>query len=286
MTRVNPVWLVLASILSVQVGSAVAKGGFAGTHPVGIAFLRLAVAAIVLLPLTRPRLTGGTRGDWLLLAGFAAALTIMNTTFYLAVRLMPIGTVVTLEFLGPLTVALVASRRALDLAWVALAATGVALLGLAEGGGPVHPLGVVLALTAGAMWAGYIVVGARMGRSWETSSALALACAAGAVVTVPIAVPLAGATLLEPRVLLAGAGAGLLSTVIPYSLELSAMRRLPQRVFSILLSLEPAVAALAALVLLGERLGAWQWVAIACVVAASAGTAWFARRSRLAERDA
>lgn len=281
LSRVPAVWLVLAAILSIQLGAAAGKSLFSVTHPVAITWLRLLFAALVLVPLTRPRLRGRTHAEWTILLSFAAALTTMNTVIYLAFQQVPIGIAVTLEFLGPLAVALAGSRRWLDLVWVALATTGVAVLGLSRGtAGPVHLVGALLALAAGAMWAAYIVLGQRLGRTWSTPEALGLSCGLGAVALAVPAILLGSHTVATPHVLVVGAVVALASTIVPYSLELVALQRLPMRVFSILMSLEPAVAALAALLVLGERLTSPQWLAMSCVIAASAGATWFARQNR------
>ena len=196
----------------------------------------------------------------------------MNLAFYESLARVPLGIAVTVEFLGPLAVAVAGSRRRLDLAWTALAGGGVALL--AEGGGAaVRPLGLVLAAVAGGFWASYILLGVRVGRAFPGASGLAPAMVLGAVLAAPWGIVSAGSGLGDPALLGAGAGVGLLSSALPWSLELEALRRLPAAVFSVVLSLEPAVAALAGLAFLGEHLRARAWVAIALVVLASAGAA-------------
>jgi len=193
----------------------------------------------------------------------------MNWAIYQSFARIPLGIAVTIEFLGPLTVAVLGSRRPRDLLWVGLAAVGVALLGLSRG--TLTTAGVLFALVAALGWACYILLAARTGASWSGLSGLAVASLVGAVVLAVPAVLAGGRSLLDPRILLLGVAVGLLSSVLPYSLELIALRRMPPRVFGILMSLEPAAAALAALLLLGEYLTGWQWLAMACVVAASVG---------------
>ena len=266
------VWLVLGGIVSVQVGAAFAKQLFDEVTPTTMVWLRLATSTLVLVALARPRLGGRTRADWLVVLGFGTALVTMNWAIYQSFARMPLGLAVTIEFLGPLTVALVGSRRRLDLLWVLLAGAGVALLGFDTEG--VTVAGVGFALLAGACWAAYIPLSAATGRRWAGFSGLALASVVGAAVLAPYAVTAAVRgtdPLLDPRVLGIGLLIGLLSSVVPYSLELAALRTMPPHVFGILMSLEPAAAALAGVVLLAELLGPVQWIAVGCVVVASIG---------------
>lgn len=273
--RIPATWLVLTSILSLQVGAAFAKDLFAELPPTAMAWLRLAIAAVILVVAVRPRLRGRSRADWLTALAFGAALTAMNVAIYNAFARIPLGIAVTIEFCGPLLLAVVTSRRPRDLLWVALAAGGVALLGL--GPARLDPWGVAFALIAGAIWAGYIVLSGRVGRRWSGLSGLAVAGCVGAIVLTPPAIAQGGSALLEPRVLLLGLVVALMSSVIPYSLELIALRTMPARVFGILMSLEPAAAAVAGVILLAELLEGYQWVAIALVVVASVGAT---RRAR------
>lgn len=263
------VWLVVGSIASVQIGAAIAKNLFAEIGPTTMVWLRLTISALILLLIARPRLRGHSRTDWLLLVGYGSCLAAMNWAIYHSFARIPLGLAVTIEFLGPLTVAVIGSRRLFDLVWAALALAGVALLGFS----PVRPdlIGVALALLAGACWAGYIVLGSRVGRRFDGLSSLALASSLGVLVLGPFAIAGSGSTLLRPEVLMIGALVAVLSSVIPYSLELTALRTMPPRVFGILMSLEPAAAALAALAILHETLGWIEIAAMACVVAASIG---------------
>lgn len=267
--RIPTVWLVVASIASVQIGAAIAKNLFAEVGPTAMVWLRLATSALVLMLIARPRLRGHSRTDWLLLVGYGASLAGMNWAIYQSFARIPLGLAVTIEFLGPLAVAVVGSRRLFDLLWAGLALLGVALLGFS----PVRPdlLGVALALLAGACWAGYITLGSKVGRRFDGLSSLAMASVLGVVILGPFAIGGQGAVLLRPEVLLVGALVGVLSSVIPYSLELTALRTMPPRVFGILMSLEPAAAALAALAILHETLGWIEIAAMACVVIASVG---------------
>ncbi|MEA2427124.1 MAG: inner rane transporter RhtA [Thermoleophilaceae bacterium] len=260
---------VIAGVASTQVGGAIAKTLFGELGPTGTVFLRTAFAALALFLLWRPRIAGHTRRDIALAFAFGLSLAAMNVFFYEALDRIPLGIAVTIEFVGPLAVAVGGSRRALDLLWVALAATGILLL--ARGGGDANAEGVVFALLAGAGWATYILLSVRTGRVFPGGSGLALAMVFGSVLLLPAGVAGAGSSLFDPGLLAAAAGVAMLSSAIPYSLELEALRRMPARVFGILLSLEPALAALAGFVILGEGLQLRDGVAIALVAAASAG---------------
>jgi inner membrane transporter RhtA len=270
------VLLVLGAVTSVQFGSALAATVFEELGPAGASFLRILVAAGILLAVWRPRLRGHARRDLLLAAGFGLLLAAMNTCFYLALDRIPLGVTVTLEFVGPLGVAVLASRRALDLVWVGLAGGGIALLSGGDVGG-LDAVGIVLALTAGVLWGGYILLGVRVGRAFPGGHGLALAMGIGAVVMIPPGVTDAGGALGDPALWGIGAAVALLSSVIPYSFELEALRSMPPRVFGVLMSLEPGFAALAGFVVLDQSLSTLEGIAIALVVAASTGTALTAR---------
>jgi len=268
--RIPAVWLVVGGIVSVQFGAAIAKQLFGIVPPTAMVWLRLVTSALIFLAVVRPRLRGHTRADWAVALAFGVSLMTMNWAIYQSFARIPLGLAVTIEFLGPLAVAVVGSRRLRDLLWVVLAAAGVALLGVSRT--RLDVAGVLFALLAALGWACYILLSARTGRRWSGVSGLVVASLVGAVALAPPAVLEAGSRLLEPRVLLLGVAVGLLSSVIPYSLELIALRRIPPRVFGILMSIEPAVAALAAMLLLAEFLSPVQWVAMACVVVASVGS--------------
>jgi inner membrane transporter RhtA len=263
------VWLVLTGIVSVQVGAAVAKGLFGRIDPTAIVWLRLVASAIVLLAMARPRIEGRVRADWLVAVGFGLTLVTMNWAIYQSFARIPLGLAVAIEFLGPLSLAVLGSRRPRDLLWVALAGAGVALLGLEPGA--VTWAGVGFALVAGAGWATYILLSARTGARWPGLEGLAVASLVGAALITPYAVVVGGRDLLDPGILAVGALVGVLSSVVPYSVELIALRTIKPAVFSILMSLEPAAAALAAVVILQEFLTPLQIGAIACVVVASIG---------------
>jgi len=265
------VTLVLIGMMSVQFGAAVSKGLFGEIPPVGMVLLRLATSSLILLALARPRLGGRAAAAWRPVLALGLALGAMNWAFYESFARIPLGAAVTIEFIGPLAVAAVGSRRPRDLAWVGLAALGIALFG--AGPTKVDALGFGLALVAGGCWALYIVSTAATGRRWAGVEGLAVASTVATLAIAPFAVATAGARLLEPRLLVLGALVGFLSSVIPYSLEMAALRTLAPRVFGILMSLEPAVAALVAAVLLREWLTPLQLLAMACVTAASVGAA-------------
>jgi inner membrane transporter RhtA len=262
--------LVVAGVASAQFGAGFAVTLFDELGPGGAAFLRLGVAAVVLLAIWRPRIAGRPAADLRVAAAFGVALGVMNWAIYSAMDRIPLGIAVTIEFAGPMAVAVFGSRRALDLLWVALAAAGILLLA-DPGGGSLNTGGVLFALLAATMWAFYILLSVRVGRRFPGGSGLALAMVAGAVVIAPLGIAGGGGNLLHPELLAAGAAVALASSVIPYSLDLEALRLLPARVFGVLMSLEPAVAALAGLVVLGQDLSLREWLAIALVVVASAG---------------
>lgn len=267
----------LTAIASVQIGAALAKGMFGSAGPAGTVLLRLGFAALVLLLVVRPR-----RATWRAPAGlgrsgatvvlFGLLLAAMNLSFYEAIARIPLGVAVTVEFVGPLGVAVAGSRRWLDGLWVLLAGGGVVLL--AGGGGHVSLTGVLLALVAGGCWAGYILTSQRVGRAFPGATGLALALAVGAVVLLPIGIVGGGRALWRPGVLATGFAVAMLSSAVPYSLELAALRRLPTAVFGVLMSLEPAMAAAAGFVVLAESLRIRQLVAMAAVCVASAGATW------------
>lgn len=267
--RVSPVWLVLTGILTVQFGAALAKQLFDEVTPTAMVWLRLATSALLLGAVSRPTLRGRGRRDWQVAVAFGGTLAIMNWSIYQSFARIPLGLAVTIEFLGPLAVAVLGSRRPRDVAWVLLAGAGVALLGLEPGA--VTWAGVLFALLAAAAWASYILLSVRTGARWPGLDGLAVASIVGTLLLTPYVVARGGADLLDPRILGIGAAIGLLSSVIPYSLELVALRTLKPSVFGILMSLEPAVAALVGALVLRELLSAVQLVAMTCVVVASIG---------------
>jgi inner membrane transporter RhtA len=268
--QASAIALAVGGAFSVQTGAAVAVLLFPLAGALGVLALRLGVAALVLLLLFRPGLRGRDRADWAVVAGFGVCLAGMNGLFYQALERIPLGAAVTLEILGPLTLSVVAARRASAWLWAALGLAGVALLGRSELGAA-DPTGVAFALGAGVMWAAYIVLSQQAGRRFAGGDGLALAMTAAAALTLPLGVAQAGITLLEPRILALGAVVGLLSATLPYTLELMALRRLRAETFAVLQSLQPAVAALVGFVVLGQALDALGVMAVALVVTASAG---------------
>ncbi|WP_078894063.1 EamA family transporter [Streptomyces sp. NRRL S-1022] len=265
-----PVGLVLAGGISVQFGGALAVTLMPRAGAPGVVTLRLVAAAIVLLLFCRPRLRGHSRTDWGTVVVFGIAMGAMNGLFYEAVARIPLGPAVTLEVLGPLTLSVLASRRGINALWACLALGGVFLLG---GGGfsNLDPTGVAFALGAGAMWAAYIIFSARTGRRFPQADGLALAMAVAALLFLPIGITDAGTRLLDPTTAALGSAVALLSSVLPYTLELLALRRLPASTFAILMSLEPALAATAGFLILGQSLSATEAAAIALVIVASIG---------------
>jgi len=282
---VPPSALVLTGIISVQVGAGFAARLFTQIPPAAVTGLRLWTSAVLMAaagarPL-RKSLAGLVRRrswpDAAVVVAFGLTLAVMNFSIYQAFARIPLGIAVTIEFLGPLAVAVASSRRLIDLLWVALAGTGVALLtriGAPAGGSHrINLVGLGFALLAGAAWAAYIILSRATGRRFPGASGLTIAMLVAAVVIIPVGVTAGRGALLRPGILAAGLGIGLLSSVIPYSLELEALRRVPARVFGIWMSLEPAVAALVGLIMLGQTLAASEWGAIVCVMIACAGAA-------------
>jgi inner membrane transporter RhtA len=269
--RASAVLLVLAAATSVQGGAAVAKSLFPALGPPGVVFLRLLFGSIALWVLARPDLRGRPWRELRLVVALGVVLVSMNVSFYESIDRLPLGIAVTVEFLGPLAVAVLGSRRRIDFVWIALAGTGVALLADGGGGGSISSLGLALAALAGFFWALYILLSVPIGRLYPGASGLAPAMLLGAVLIAPWGIASAGHHLRDPQLLGAAVGVGLLSSALPWSLELEALRRLPTHVFGVVLSLEPAVAALAGFVFLHEHLTARAWLAIALVVLASAG---------------
>ena len=238
--------------------------------------VRVAIAAVVLAVVWRPPLRGHSRGDWRLAIAFGVSLAAMNLCFYLSLDRIPLGLAVTFEFVGPLGVAIAGSRKALDLLWVGCAAAGILLIS-APGGADLDPVGVALALAAGGCWAAYILLSARTGRAFPGGAGLALAMCVAAALLVPVGVADAGSDLLDAELLLVGGGVALLSSVIPYSAEFEALRLMPEHVFGVLLSLEPAAAALAGFLVLDESLAARELAGVAFVMAATAGAVAYTR---------
>lgn len=279
--------LVLAGLVCQELGASIAVALFPQVGPIGMVTLRLVFAALILLAVARPALGGHPRSAWGSAVGFGLVLAAMNVCFYLALDRIPLGPAVTLEILGPLALSVIAGRRWTSALWAGVALVGVLLLGgVLLHSGPtaaLDPLGVILALAAGALWIGYILLSARTGTEFPGLNGLAIAAAIGALVTIPLAATTAGTALFDPVILLLGLGVAALSSAVPYALEFVALRRLSAATFSILLASAPAIAAIAGLLVLGQELTTPQWLGIACVVGAGIGAVLSARRGRAPE---
>jgi inner membrane transporter RhtA len=261
--------LLIAAAFSVQSGAALATTLFDEIGPIGTVFLRTAFAAVVLAVLLRAGGRAARTGPWRWPVLLGVSLAGVNCLFYESIERIPLGIAVTVEFLGPLAVAVAGSRRRLDFVWIVLAGAGVALLGSPTV--DVDPVGIALALAAGVFWAAYIVVGKRLGQTWPLQRGLTFAMAISTLLVAPFGIAAGGAELLEPRLLALGLAVAVLASVVPYALELAALRRLTTSTFGILMSLGPAVAALAGALFLSQHLGPLELLAVALVVAASIG---------------
>jgi inner membrane transporter RhtA len=272
--------MILIGIVSVQFGAGLADKLFGTIAPAAVTGLRLWTSALAMVALTGRGFSRSVRdlrerrafADAAVAGAFGVTLGVMNFSIYQSFARIPLGVAVTIEFLGPLAVAVAGSRHLRDLVWVALAAAGVVLL-TRGGHGHLDLTGVLFAGLAGACWAAYIVLSSATGRRFPGSSGLTIAMVVAAVLITPPAVIAGGGAMFRPAVLATGAAIGILSSVIPYRLELESLRRMPTRLFGVWMSLEPAVAALIGLVMLGQRLSAVEWLAIACVMIACAGAA-------------
>jgi len=270
--RLKAILLVLAAAVSVQGGASVAKSLFPSFGPPGVVWLRLLFGSIALWVIARPELRSRPWRELRLVGALGLVLVSMNVSFYESIDRLPLGVAVTVEFLGPLAVAVIASRRKLDLVWIVLAGVGVLLL--ADGGGKVvHPFGLALAALAGVFWALYITLSVPIGKAFPGASGLAPAMVLGAILITPWGIVSAGAHLRDPQLMGAAVGVGLLSSALPWSLELEALRRLPTSVFGVVLALEPAIAAFTGWAFLHEHLHTRAWIALGLVVVASAGAA-------------
>ena len=269
----GPVVLTILAMISIQTGASIAKQLFPIVGASGATAMRLAFAAAILVLTTRPWRGGLSWADWKRALPYGLVLGAMNLTFYNALKTLPIGIAVALEFTGPLAVALFASRRPLDFVWIALAVAGlIVLLPITGAGRHVDPWGAVFALGAGLFWALYIIFGQKAGKDGAVRT-VTLGTVIAAVLVAPIGIASAGAAMLTPAAIPLALGVAILSTALPYVLEMLAMTRLPAKTFGTLMSLEPAIGALSGLLLLGETLGVLQWGAIGAIVAASLGAA-------------
>ncbi|GHF97871.1 threonine transporter RhtB [Deinococcus piscis] len=269
--RFPPLLMLLAGMLTIQGGAAIAKGLFPQVGPMGTAGLRVVLAAALLSLLFRPNWRGITPAQWRLIVPYGLALGLMNLAFYAALARLPLGVAVTIEFTGPLVLSLLLSRRPADFLWVLLAAAGIGLMAPRGDMQGLDPVGIGFALLAGFFWALYILAGSRVSRELSGTLSVTTGMWVAAAVTLPFALAGAGTGLFAPGVLLAGLGVALLSSAVPYTLEMQAMKFIPAKVFGVLSSLEPAIAAVAGLLLLGETLTPVQWLALIAVMTASAG---------------
>lgn len=276
----TPVLFILGSCFSLQFGAAIATQLFPAIGSWGTTALRLGIAALVLLVVVRPKVHRFSRQQWIAVIVFGVVIGAMNGSFYSAIERIPLGTAVAIEFLGPLTVAAVLSTRRTDLLWVLLALAGVGLFGVESftGAASLDLLGVLFALVAAVFWGLYVMSSARVGQLVAGQDGLAVAMAVGALTVLPFGAQGALVGLQEPRLLVLAAGTALLASVLPYTLELTALRRLPRHVFGILLSLEPVVALLAGVLLIGQEATPLRVMAALLVVTASAGVTLTARR--------
>lgn len=261
---------VLLSIISVQGGAAIAKGIFPVLGAASTSALRIVFSAIILLVFNRPNLKSLSNTQWKAVAGYGLTLGAMNLVFYMAIARIPLALGVALEFIGPLVLAMTGSKRVIDFLWVILAAAGIALIAPWSNNG-LDVIGVLLALLAGALWAGYIVLGGRISKIMDGGKAVSIGMIFASAVVLPVAIGNGLLTHFRPGMLLSGFLLALLSSAIPFTLEMSALRRIPAKTFSILMSLEPAVAALSGLVFLHEYLSLNEWIAVALIIIASAG---------------
>ena len=279
--RWGPVAMVLGSCVSLQFGAAIAAQLFPAMGPFGVTFVRLALAAVILLAIARPALRAWQSGQWRAVVLLGVALAGMNGSFYASIDRIPLGSAVTIEFIGPLVLAAILSRRLRDLGWVVLAGLGIAVLAIGEGslGAGLDPLGMLFALIAGGFWAAYILAGAKVADRVPGLSGLAMSVAIAAVVVAPIGVPGAIEGMTSSRVVVLAIATAVLASVIPYSLELRALRSLSPAAFGILLSLEPAVATLAGWLILHQHIGLTHVIAMLAVIGASVGSTLTAQRS-------
>ena len=275
--RVPPLTLVFGSIISVQFGAAISVTIFDEVGVAGSTLLRLAFASLFLFLLSRPKVSQWSARQVKMAIAFGVTLAAMNLAFYFAIDILPVGIATTIEFIGPISIAAIFSRRLLDGLWVALAAAGVVLIAQPWSGGSLELEGVLMALLAAFFWAVYILIAQRAGEVFPDRDGLTIAMMIGTAIVFIPGVASAGAMLVTPQILLLGAVIGLLSSLIPYSFELEALRRMPARVFGTLMSIEPAVAVLAGFIILSQTPTLFELFAISLVVIASVGVTRSAR---------
>ncbi|WP_421942733.1 EamA family transporter [Pedobacter sp.] len=274
---IPPVPAVILAIISVQGGAAIAKGIFPALGPASTSALRIVLSAIILFIYNRPSLKNLSNAQWKAVSLYGLTLGAMNLVFYFAIARIPLGLGVTLEFIGPLVLAIAGSKRILDFLWVILAAAGIALIAPWSGSG-VDLLGAFLALLAGAFWAGYIVMGGKISKIMDEGKAVTIGMLFASALVLPVAVFDGLLTKVQPHFLLTGLALALLSSAIPFTLEMKALKKIPAKTFSILMSLEPAAAALSGLIFLHEYLSVNEWLAVALVIIASGGATLTAKK--------
>lgn len=275
--NIPPIYAVLLAIISVQCGAAIAKTLFPAIGAAGTASIRIGISAIILLLAYRPNLKQITPNQWKIVIPYGLSLGAMNLIFYLGIERIPIGLAVTLEFVGPLLVAIIGSRRLIDYCWVLLAAIGIALIAPWSNKN-VDLLGVIFALLAGGFWAAYIVLGGKVSKIMNGGQAVSTGMLFAAILILPFGFYENGLANLTPKFLGMGIALALLSSAIPFTLEMKALGQLPPRTFSILMSLEPAAASICAFIFLQEHLSFYEILAVVCVVTASVGSTLTAKR--------
>lgn len=275
--NIPPLPAVLLAIISVQSGAAIAKGLFPAIGAAGTASLRIGISALILLAVYRPNLKKITANQWKLVIPYGLSLGAMNLIFYLSIERIPIGLAVTLEFIGPLFVAVFGSKRIIDFFWVLLAAAGIVLIAPWSNNG-LDILGVLFALLAGALWAAYIVLGGKISKIMKGGDAVTVGMLFGSMLIVPFGILGNGLSNLTPQLLGLGVALALLSSAIPFTLEMKALKQLPARTFSILMSLEPAAASICAFIFLQEYITFNEVLAVIFVIIASAGSTITSKR--------
>ena len=261
---------VLLAIISFQGGAALAKGIFPALGAVATSALRIVLSAIILVIFNRPNFRNLTRAQWKAVSLYGLILGVMNIIFYMAIARIPLALGVTLEFIGPLVLALTGSKRIIDFLWVVLAAAGIILIE-PWGNNAIDIIGVLLALLAGAFWAAYILIGGHISKIMDGGKAVTIGMVIASVLVLPIAMADGLLTHFRPEMFISGLGLALLSSAVPFTLEMSALGKIPAKTFSILMSLEPAMAALSGLVFLHEYLSLYEWLAVVLIIIASAG---------------
>lgn len=275
--NIPPIYAVLLAIVSVQCGAAIAKTLFPAIGAAGTASMRIGISAILLLIAYRPNLRAITPKQWRIVAPYGLSLGAMNLVFYLAIERIPIGLAVTLEFIGPLLLAIIGSRRLIDYSWVLLAAAGIVLIAPWTNNN-VDTLGVLFALLAGGFWAAYIILGGKISQIMNGGQAVSTGMLFAAILILPFGFYENGLANLTPKFFGMGVALALLSSAIPFTLEMKALGQLPSRTFSILMSLEPAAASIFAFIFLQEHLSFYEILAVICVIIASAGSTLTAKR--------